>query len=67
MACCTGRSEKLNSTASPSGEASRSGASAEAVQRFVAYGQLCHLIVATGLTADDGPWAATLTAGIRHF
>lgn len=45
----------------------RSGASDEAVQRFIAYGQLCHLVVATGLTADDGPWAATLTAGIRHF
>lgn len=47
--------------------AERSGASAAAVQRFIAYGQLCHLIVATGLTSDDGPWAATLTAGIRHF
>jgi AcrR family transcriptional regulator len=45
----------------------RSGASAEAVQRFIAYGQLCHLIVATGMTEADGPWAAAITAGIRHF
>lgn len=45
----------------------RSGASAAAVQRFIAYGQLCHLIVATGMTDADGPWAATLTAGIRHY
>jgi AcrR family transcriptional regulator len=45
----------------------RSGASREAVQRFIAYGQLCHLIVATGMTGDDGPWAETITAGIRHY
>ena len=45
----------------------RSGASAADVQRFIAYGQLCHLIVAIGMTADDGPWAAALTQGIRHF
>lgn len=46
--------------------AERSGASEADLQRFIAYGQLCHLIVATGLTATDGPWAATLTAGIQH-
>ena len=45
----------------------RSGASAADVQRFVAYGQLCHLIVAIGLAPEDGPWAEALTAGIRHF
>jgi AcrR family transcriptional regulator len=45
----------------------RSGASDAAVQRFIAYGQLCHLIVATGMSASDGPWAAALTAGIRHY
>lgn len=47
----------------------RSGGSDEAVQRFIAYGQLCHLIVTTGLDADPhaaAPWAGILTAGIRH-
>ena len=45
---------------------SRSGASDEAVQRFVAYGQLCHLIVTTGLDEVPAEWARLLTAGIRH-
>jgi AcrR family transcriptional regulator len=45
----------------------RSGAPAADLQRFIAYGQLCHLIVATGLTAEDGPWASAITAGIRHY
>lgn len=45
----------------------RSGAASDAVQRFLAYGQLCHLIVATGVTAQDGDWARTVTAGIRHY
>ncbi|WP_040813654.1 TetR/AcrR family transcriptional regulator [Nocardia concava] len=45
----------------------RSGATGEQVQHFMAYGQLCHLITTLGLHADEGPWAATLTAGIRHF
>jgi AcrR family transcriptional regulator len=44
----------------------RSGAAPAAVQRFIAYGQLCHLIVAAGLADATGPWADTLTAGIRH-
>jgi AcrR family transcriptional regulator len=44
----------------------RSGAPDAAVQRFIAYGQLCHLIVTTALTDDPSPWAAALTAGIRH-
>ncbi len=49
----------------------RSGAAPAQVQRFFAYGQLCHLIVAAGLgTAEpdgsDGRWVETLTAGIRH-
>ncbi|WP_245993066.1 hypothetical protein [Xylanimonas allomyrinae] len=45
---------------------SRSRASDEAVQRFVAYGQLCHLIVTAQI--DDVPeaWARLLTEGIRH-
>jgi AcrR family transcriptional regulator len=45
---------------------SASGASGEAVQRFIAYGQLCHLIVTTGLEGDDSAWARVVTAGIRH-
>jgi len=44
----------------------RSGATDEAVQRFVAYGQLCHLIVTTGLDEVPAEWARVLTAGIRH-
>lgn len=45
---------------------SRSGASDEAVQRFMAYGQLCHLIVTAALDAEDAPWAQLLTSGFRH-
>jgi len=45
----------------------RSAAIAPDVQRFIAYGQLCHLIVATGMTAEDGEWASAITAGIRHY
>ena len=61
---------------------SRSGASDDAVQHFMAYGQLCHLIVTIGLAdptetpetpdamdaaADDsGTWASILAHGIRH-
>ncbi|WP_194923904.1 TetR/AcrR family transcriptional regulator [Catenulispora pinisilvae] len=50
----------------------RAGASDQAAQQFVAYGQLCHLIVATGLTdaAGDGTpaprWARVLTDGMAH-
>jgi hypothetical protein len=36
------------------------------VQRFIAYGQLCHLIVAADLGAVGAGWAETLTAGMRH-
>ncbi|MDR6906191.1 AcrR family transcriptional regulator [Agromyces sp. 3263] len=46
--------------------ATRSGASDAAVQRFIAFGQLCHLVVTLDL--DDAPehWARTLALGIRH-
>ena len=44
----------------------RSGASDDAVQRFMAYGQLCHLIVTAGLGTLDAAWARGLVAGIRH-
>jgi len=43
-----------------------SGAEPAAVQRFIAYGQLCHLIVQADLFAIDESWARTLSAGIRH-
>lgn len=51
----------------------RTGAPDAAVQQFMAYGQLCHLIVATGLTGapDDAAgsqprWAKVLTEGMAH-
>ena len=45
---------------------SRSGADDDAVQRFIAYGQLCHLIVTTGLEEIPDSWAKLLSHGIRH-
>ncbi|MEZ3161537.1 TetR/AcrR family transcriptional regulator [Microbacterium sp. BWT-B31] len=44
----------------------RSGADDDAVQRFVAYGQLCHLLVAAHIDELDDAWAAILSHGIRH-
>jgi AcrR family transcriptional regulator len=46
--------------------ASRSGADDEAVQRFIAFGQLCHLIVTIGIERDSADWARLLTSGVRH-
>lgn len=43
-----------------------SGADPGAVQRFIAYGQLCHLIVQADLGAVNEGWALTLSAGISH-
>ncbi|QHC64110.1 TetR family transcriptional regulator [Rathayibacter festucae] len=43
-----------------------SGADGPAVQRFIAYGQLCHLIVQTDLGGVDSEWARIVSAGIRH-
>jgi len=43
-----------------------SGAAPAEVQRFIAYGQLCHLVVQTDLGAVPASWAASVTAGIRH-
>ena len=45
---------------------SRSGADDDAVQRMVAYGQLCHLIVTVGLESVPDEWAGILSHGIRH-
>jgi len=44
----------------------RSGATDSAVQRFVAYGQLCHLIVTAGIDGVPEEWATILSHGIRH-
>ncbi|PPG50024.1 TetR family transcriptional regulator [Rathayibacter sp. AY1E9] len=43
-----------------------SGADGPAVQRFVAYGQLCHLIVQADLGGVDSEWARIVSDGIRH-
>lgn len=45
----------------------RSCGSDAAVQRFVAYGQLCHLIVTTDLTELADDWAQTLWKGMSHY
>lgn len=45
---------------------SRTGADDAEVQRFVAFGQLCHLLTTIDAFDVDAPWATTLTAGIRH-
>jgi AcrR family transcriptional regulator len=44
----------------------RSGAADEEVQRFMAYGQLCHLITVLSLSGEHAPWARMLTNGMRH-
>jgi AcrR family transcriptional regulator len=44
----------------------RSGADDDGVQRFIAFGQLCHLIVTANLENVPASWAAVLTHGIRH-
>lgn len=44
----------------------RSGGSEDAVQRFMALGQLCHLIVTADLTAVDRAWARVLTHGMTE-
>ncbi|MBM7505881.1 TetR/AcrR family transcriptional regulator [Agromyces aurantiacus] len=45
---------------------SRSGATDAAVQRFIAFGQLCHLVVTLGIEDSTEPWAVLLGAGLRH-
>jgi AcrR family transcriptional regulator len=45
---------------------SLSGADDAAVQRMIAYGQLCHLIVVAGLIDRHEDWAEVITAGFRH-
>jgi AcrR family transcriptional regulator len=43
-----------------------SGAGDDDIQRFLAYGQLCHLIVQAGLGDVDSSWARLVDHGIRH-
>lgn len=45
----------------------RSGAENSEVQRFIAYGQLCHLIVTAELDHQSEDWASLLSEGIRHY
>jgi AcrR family transcriptional regulator len=45
----------------------RSGAGDDDVQRFLAYGQLCHLVVTAGLVDLDSRWADIITHGLRHL
>lgn len=45
---------------------SRSGATDAAVQRFIAFGQLCHLVVTLGIDGSTERWARLLADGIRH-
>lgn len=44
----------------------RSGASHDDVQRFIAYGQLCHLLVTARIDGLPDEWARILSHGIRH-
>lgn len=44
----------------------RTGASDAEVQRFMAFGQLCHLIVTAQIDEVPDEWAGILAEGIRH-
>lgn len=44
----------------------RSGAPDESIQRFMAFGQLCHLVVSADIIGVKASWAEILTAGLRH-
>jgi AcrR family transcriptional regulator len=44
----------------------RSAGTDEEVQRFIAFGQLCHLIVTARLDDVAADWARVLTRGMRH-
>ncbi|AKU14826.1 TetR/AcrR family transcriptional regulator [Luteipulveratus mongoliensis] len=45
---------------------SRARTSERQAQDFIARGQLCHLLTATGAFDVDEKWAQTLTLGLRH-
>jgi AcrR family transcriptional regulator len=44
----------------------QSGADDLSVQRFLAYGQLCHLIVQAGIGDVEASWARIVDSGITH-
>jgi len=44
-----------------------SGPDPAAVQKFMAWGQLCHLVVMADLDGIPSSWAKTVTSGIRHY
>lgn len=44
----------------------RSRGSDDQVQRFIAFGQLCHLVVTAGLDELPDEWAGILTHNLRH-
>lgn len=44
----------------------RSGATDADVQRFIAFGQLCHLVVTLELDPQASGWAGILAGGLRH-
>lgn len=46
--------------------ADRSKADGPAIQQFMAFGQLCHLLTVTDAFDTDADWASMLTEGIRH-
>lgn len=46
--------------------AERSKADGPAIQQFMAFGQLCHLLTVTDAFDTDAEWASLLTEGIRH-
>ncbi len=43
------------------------GAGEAAIQNFIAFGQLCHLVTTLGLDGLDTDWARIVSRGIRHF
>ncbi|GGR03962.1 TetR/AcrR family transcriptional regulator [Deinococcus ruber] len=45
----------------------RSQAPDAAVQQFIAFGQLCHLITVAELDDNSADWARLLSHGIQHF
>lgn len=45
---------------------SRSRAEPAQVQRFLAFGQLCHLLTTVDVFDVDEAWARTLSEGVRH-
>ncbi|MER7010468.1 TetR/AcrR family transcriptional regulator [Saccharopolyspora sp. NPDC000359] len=45
---------------------SRTRASADQAQEFIARGQLCHLLTAIDAFNTDATWAKALTTGLRH-